>query len=105
MIKLDTQSHRTTLFANHNLTWASPRSPSTAHCPPDAFAVFFNAHLLVLFGRIIPGSAMAMAYRSYKGRKIGSQRQTGAHGPPWQSSMLKARRIMLVIRQAVFSLI
>jgi len=42
MIKLDTQSHRTTRFANHNLTWASPRSPSTAHCPPDAFAGLFK---------------------------------------------------------------
>ena len=30
MIKVDTQSHRTTRFANHNLTWASTRSPSTA---------------------------------------------------------------------------
>ena len=42
MMKVDTQSHRTTRVANHDLTWASTRSPSTAYCPPDAFAGLFK---------------------------------------------------------------
>jgi hypothetical protein len=74
MIKLDTQSHQTTLFANHNLTWASTRSPSTAYCPPDAFAGLFMHIFLRCFGLIIPESVTAVAYRSHKGRRIGAQR-------------------------------
>jgi len=68
MIKLDTQSHKATLFANHNLTWVSTRSPSTAYCPPDAFAGLFMHIFLRWFGLIIPESVMAMAYPSHKGR-------------------------------------
>ena len=57
-----------TRVANHDLTWASTRSPSTAYCPPDAFAGLFMHIFLRWFGLIIPESVMAMAYPSHKGR-------------------------------------
>jgi hypothetical protein len=69
--KLDTQSHRTTRFANHNLTWASPKeAPLLPIAPQMRLLGFLSTHFLALFGLMFPGSVMAMAYRSHKGRGI-----------------------------------
>ena len=80
MMKVDTQSHRTTRVANHDLTWASTRSPSTAYCPPDAFAGLFKHIFWRRFGLMVPGSVMAWQWRSGR-RRIASNASPAGHVP------------------------
>jgi hypothetical protein len=69
-----------TRVANHDLTWASTRSPSTAYCPPDAFAGLFKHIFWRIFGLMVPGSVMAWQWRSGR-RRIASNASPAGHVP------------------------
>jgi hypothetical protein len=70
MIKLDTQSHRATRFANHNLTpGPPPEAPLLLIAPQMRLLGFLSTYFGAVW-LVVPGSVMAMAYRSHKGRGI-----------------------------------